>query len=186
MYACGGNSSGQLGSGTKLDSDSPLLIKELENIAKIACGQHSSAVNQKGILFIWGTGIFGTYAAPKRIYSITNPIKDIKIGGSFGIALDCDNKLWGWGANSLGELGIRDLEGKATPTIIEIKDKPVLYSCGGSHTIVACEDSSAPLLLTNTLNISSILQEELKLSYPNSPTSPRVEASRQVFYLSAS
>ena len=147
---------------------------------KIACGQHSAAISSKGILFIWGTGLFGTFLSPKRMYSISNSIKDLKIGGSFGIALDNENKLWGWGTNSLGELGIKDMAGKANPTLIELRDKPITFSCGGSHCVVACEDSTAPLLQTNQMSITNILQDEMKISCPSSPTSPRSEASRQV------
>jgi len=46
--------------------------------------------------------------------------------------------MWGLGRNSSGQLGIKDLENKHIPTLIELRDRPVIYSCGFSHTVVAC------------------------------------------------
>ena len=37
-------------------------------------------------------------------------IKDVNMGGLFGMALDENNILWGWGNNNSGELGIENIK----------------------------------------------------------------------------
>lgn len=56
----------------------------LERIVKIASNHHSAAISNKGELFFWGTGVFGTYYVPRMI--IDSEIVDVSIGGTFGVA----------------------------------------------------------------------------------------------------
>jgi len=72
VYATGSNKFGQLGFGNKLSSLLPQLIKCLERdvIVEISCGHHSAAINDKGDLYLWGTGTFGEYLTPFNVFSI--------------------------------------------------------------------------------------------------------------------
>src|SRR5581483_9850114 len=83
VYSTGGNTFGQLGLGNKKNTNIPTRIKELENqkIVKIACGHHSAALNDKGEIYVWGTGMFGEYLVPARFSQTGNLYKDIAVGG---------------------------------------------------------------------------------------------------------
>ena len=63
VYSFGCNTFGQLGTGNKKNSLTPLKIKieSKANICKISCGHYSAAVNDEGELYIWGTGSFGEF-----------------------------------------------------------------------------------------------------------------------------
>ena len=66
VYAMGRSNFGQIGIGNKKSINTPIIIKELENefISKVAAGHHSAAINDKGELFLWGTGTFGELLFP--------------------------------------------------------------------------------------------------------------------------
>ncbi len=77
----------------------PIALK-LPRIVKISCNHHSAAIGEKGELFFWGTGVFGTFYEPKMV--VDSDIVDVSIGGSFGVAQDRSGILWSWGQNSSG------------------------------------------------------------------------------------
>ena len=135
VLAMGGNSFGQLGNGSKKSSSRPERVLIEGSAVKVACGSHSAAINDRGLLFVWGTGVFGEYLTPTRL-----PVamcKDISIGGNFGIALDLNGELFAWGANSNGELGVGDNEPRLSPTLVtQLKGKHVKkISAGGNYVI---------------------------------------------------
>ncbi|CAG9320984.1 unnamed protein product [Blepharisma stoltei] len=148
VYAMGGNSFGQLGTGDKKSYSRPEKIKHLENvyIEKVSAGQHSAALSDKGHLFVWGTSAFGEYLLPQRFNNGSGPIKDVDIGGSFGAALDSSNTLYVWGGNSNGELGLGDAETRTSMTPVSaLKDKQVRsVACGGGFCIGLGNDIASP------------------------------------------
>lgn len=72
LYSFGSNSFGELGTGCKRDAFQPEIVQgiEGEQIVKIAAGHHSAAINLKGELFVWGSGIFGEFLLPTRFAKI--------------------------------------------------------------------------------------------------------------------
>lgn len=75
MYACGSNSSHQLGLGSGINSnnedayyqvETPIKLAMLQNyiIVKVAANCHSAAITSNGELFLWGSGVFGEYRTP--------------------------------------------------------------------------------------------------------------------------
>ncbi len=152
VYATGGNTFGQLGTGNKRGSRVPLKLKELEDkvVVKVAAGQHSAALTETGEALIWGTGIFGEYLQPtslNRLGKFISPIKDVSIGACFGTAVDRDGTVYSWGANSSGELGVGDYEPRTVPApISSLQGKVVtLVSCGGSSAIALGQTIVAPV-----------------------------------------
>ena len=141
LYAMGGNNFGQLGTGNKRSSAFPTRVKDLDpyNIIKIAAGNHSAALTDRGEVFVWGTGVFGEYLSPiafgKGVFN--EPIQEISIGGSFGAAIDRRGTLYSWGSNTNGELGMGDFEAKVEPSVTKgLQGKVVTnISCGGSYVI---------------------------------------------------
>jgi alpha-tubulin suppressor-like RCC1 family protein len=103
LYAMGNNKYGQLGTGSKNPEFSPILIKSLENeyIVKVESGYHSGALNDKGDLFLWGSGTFGEYLRPTKVKK-PYPFIDLSIGGFFGAAIDNKHNVYSWGNNNSG------------------------------------------------------------------------------------
>lgn len=67
----------------------------IKGITKIASNHHSAAISGKGELYFWGTGVFGTFYEPRVV--IDADIREVSIGGNFGIAQDKEGLLWAWG-----------------------------------------------------------------------------------------
>eukprot|EP01125_Pyxidicula_operculata_P019071 TRINITY_DN688_c0_g1_i2.p1 TRINITY_DN688_c0_g1~~TRINITY_DN688_c0_g1_i2.p1 ORF type:complete len:561 (+),score=101.06 TRINITY_DN688_c0_g1_i2:41-1723(+) len=68
-------------------------------------------------------------------------ITQVFCGGNFSIALTKTGKLYCWGENKNGQLGLKDTETRITPTRITFfDDKPVkTVGCGDYHTLVITE-----------------------------------------------
>ena len=98
VVSFGDNQFGQLGLGAEAGVQStghPTEIPSLTNVKAISCNHHSAAIGQRGELYFWGTGVFGTYFEPKVV--VDADIIEVSVGGSFGIAKDKDGLLWTWG-----------------------------------------------------------------------------------------
>lgn len=133
VFSTGGNSFGQLGLGHKQTMETPQKLQDLGRIRKVACGQHSGAISANGELYLWGTGTFGIHLAPHKVATREMPrAAELDIGGSFGVALDLAGRLWVWGANTSGELGVGSYVPKGTPTVVEGKEVAQVY-CGSAY-----------------------------------------------------
>jgi Regulator of chromosome condensation (RCC1) repeat len=95
----------------------PVLIPELNNITKIACGKnHAVALKSNGDVFTWGSnemGALGRRVGPRRPLSNLKPmgiikkkISNIYCGSHHTFAVQSDNTVWSWGWNSHGQTGI--------------------------------------------------------------------------------
>jgi alpha-tubulin suppressor-like RCC1 family protein len=60
-------------------------------------------------LYIWGSGSFGELLKPKK-YVLSIAIRDVAIRGFFGVAIGHtsknENRIYCWGNNTFGELGL--------------------------------------------------------------------------------
>ena len=139
VYAMGGNNLGQLGTGNKVSSKIPGRVRTLEGIfiEKVACGNHTAALSDKGELYLWGTGPFGEKLLPWRI-STPVPLRDLEIGGCFGAAIDLSKHVWTWGTNANGELGQGDFKQRKVPMLVPSLGKKAVRSIAcGSNFVVA-------------------------------------------------
>ena len=164
----GGNSFGQLGIGNKKSQCRPERVKDLDGvcITKVCCNNYTAALSDKGMLYVWGTGVFGEFLAPHKL-SFPGKIRDFSIGTGFGIAIDYSNQMFGWGSNNDGELGIEDVENAEVPSAIgALKGKQVeRIACGGKFCIALGKDvlkktsnqdtgrKSAPLMIRGKINV---------------------------------
>ena len=138
----------------------PMSIRSLEaqKIVKISCWNHSACLTAKGELYIWGTGVFGEYLNPVRFSKGGVSYKELSVGNFFGAAIENNGKLWVWGSNTGGELGLGDYGSRVAPVVNEnLKGKKSWkLSCGGNFIIVLGEimrrrrvlSSTSPLRLT--------------------------------------
>ncbi|OMJ67698.1 hypothetical protein SteCoe_35075 [Stentor coeruleus] len=124
LFMMGGNSFGQLGVGHKKSSSIPIKV-DINNVGKVYCGSHSACVtNDK--FFVWGNSVFGEFASPKEIRISQNGIKDVAIGGTFGLAIDSQDKVFVWGNNGNGELAQGDFQARSSAVqVLALKGKKV-------------------------------------------------------------
>jgi len=112
---------------------------DYNRVVKVACGQHSAALTEKGEVYVWGTGVFGEQIVPYRYSAPGHIFKDISLNGFFGIALDQDNGVWTWGGNNNGELGLGHYDPMAKLVQNDLlRDKRInRFSCGVSFAIAS-------------------------------------------------
>uniref|UniRef100_A0A8C6X763 HECT and RLD domain containing E3 ubiquitin protein ligase family member 6 n=1 Tax=Naja naja TaxID=35670 RepID=A0A8C6X763_NAJNA len=154
LASCGDNAQGQLG--RKLPAGrqrcylpEPIQALEVQTIVYISCGkEHSLAISSQGKVFSWGAGGFGQLgtgklkdsSTPKKIdaLSMYNVIQ-VACGHYHSIALTKDGRVFSWGQNSHGQLGLgKELPSQATPcNISSLAGIPLAQvAAGGAHSFV--------------------------------------------------
>lgn len=133
VWTWGKNGYGQLGDGTTTNRQTPLKVSGLSGVTAIAAGDyHTIALTNDGTVWTWGKngtgqlgdgtdcerdgGIFSDLSAKPIPCYKTNPVQvsglsgvtAIAAGGSHSVALTNDGKVWTWGADDEGQLGINN------------------------------------------------------------------------------
>ena len=128
LWAWGVNSSLQLGTGsTAVFEPTPTQVGTANDWVFVAPGQSTSyAIKSDGTLWGWGNNSdsaplgAGTtdnpQATPVQIGADTDWVAVAALNG--GLGLKRNGTLWGWGANSVGQLGLGNLDPQATPVQI--------------------------------------------------------------------
>lgn len=116
VYSWGNNGSGRLGLGDKNNRNIPTKIKGITGIKNISAGDSSSlAVKNDGTVYGWGYGsdgqlgffVTGSTLNPKEITTLNGKnIKQTSCGRAFSVAIGRDGKLYSFGRNNSGQLGI--------------------------------------------------------------------------------
>lgn len=174
IYATGYNNHGELGLGNNLSSYLPDKISKLkhENITSISAGSHSSAITEKGDLYIWGSGVFGEFSYPQKMNSNEKFI-DVEIGLGFGTGLDMNGQLYMWGENQWGQLGFGDFTPRITLTQnSSFKDKKLKkIACGGQYFIGIFEDADMSVqkrnIIDNIMNMNDMTTSKKKCQVDN-------------------
>ncbi|KAK2839943.1 hypothetical protein Q5P01_013683 [Channa striata] len=143
----GGNTWGQLGLGFKPIASKPTTVKALksEKVKLAACGKDHTIVctwqgrvygvgsNQEGQL---GLGHCDNATSFSLLHPFCDdtPIKMLSAGCNTSAALTEDGRLFMWGDNSVGQIGLGD-EGFATePRELNVGEAVMWVSCGYRHT----------------------------------------------------
>jgi alpha-tubulin suppressor-like RCC1 family protein len=153
VWAFGTNDVGQLGDGTQTNRLSPVPVSGLSNVTAIAGGWlHGLALKQDGTAWVWGDNSLselgdGTTAAslvPKQVPGLSD-LNLIATGpaAAHSFARTSDGRLWGWGLDDNGELGL-GAPSDREPTPIEVTAIPDAreVSAGGDHTVVLRADGT--------------------------------------------
>ncbi len=102
VWAWGLNGGGQLGDGSPpsllLGQASPVQVRELDDVVKIAAGGSSSAaLKRDGTVWMWGATWSGSTLGTPAPMSGLSEIVDIAIAGASGAALRRDGRVFTWG-----------------------------------------------------------------------------------------
>jgi alpha-tubulin suppressor-like RCC1 family protein len=153
VVAWGTNDEGQLGNGAMgasgqlgiypKPSITPVRVTGLDNIIQIEAGaKHAVALRGDGVVWAWGkrdNGAIGdgkpTTLRPLRAIGPTRVpglegIKQIAVGYSYSLALSSDGRVWSWGANSEGELGVGTRDTGWLPAEVIGLDRVVAIAAG--------------------------------------------------------
>ncbi len=116
-YCWGGNSSGQLGDGTRSPRDAATRVAARIDVAALVTGWfHSCALDLEGQIYCWGdntTGALGDVARVVQLQPVAIPtalsIRRLVAGAAHSCALDASGATYCWGSNSNGQLGALDV-----------------------------------------------------------------------------
>ena len=126
------------------------------SIADVQCGKDSTAcITDTGRLYTWGKGMAGKLglgsqakgsygnrpvAVPTRIdFFASKVVCLVSLGRNHSCALTDDSRVFLWGSNTFGQLGMPDVTNySSTPAeITSLREQHVRhFACGGWHTIV--------------------------------------------------
>ncbi|XP_005080631.1 X-linked retinitis pigmentosa GTPase regulator isoform X2 [Mesocricetus auratus] len=153
LYMFGSNNWGQLGLGSKSAISKPTCIKALkpEKVKLAACGRNHTLVstdrgsvyaaggNNEGQLGLGDTDDRDTF---HQIFFFTSKdnIKQLSAGANTSAALTEDGKLFMWGDNSEGQIGLKNKSNVCIPHEVTV-GKPISWiSCGYYHSAFVTMD----------------------------------------------
>ncbi|MGN0651309.1 MAG: Ig-like domain-containing protein [Oscillospiraceae bacterium] len=159
VYCFGDNSKGLLGiSSSEKRVCTPLMniyLADTKNIEQICVGDGFCIALMDGSIYGWGSGgtgrlmdFTGFVENPRELdTSMIGKIKQIAVGDNHCFALSEAGQLYGWGGNSLKQLGMETEERYlSSPIEIEAKDKndsAIMFSSiasAGAHSIGIATD----------------------------------------------
>lgn len=153
IYVWGNNMYGQLGLGDYCNYYvRPYeLILPLPNVycEQISCGAYHTVILIKNKIYICGGNNYGQLglgdSVDKHLLQELNLPDVISVGcGTYHtVALVKStnlNKLYVWGGNKQGQLGLGDHTNRSTPQEVVLSESILSVSCGGSHTIALTQD----------------------------------------------
>ena len=153
IYSFGNNFNGELGYGNYDDTNIPTLIPNLYNIIQISSGaNHSLALSNDGKIYSFGINNNGQLGLgdnssrniPTLILKIPNNIIQISAGGDHSLALSNDGKIYSFGKNNKGQLGLGNYTDINIPTLIsKMSNNIIQISAGAKHSL--CLSSSGKI-----------------------------------------
>ncbi|XP_074551601.1 uncharacterized protein LOC141808790 isoform X2 [Halichoeres trimaculatus] len=150
----GDNSWGQLGFGLKPAASKPASVKalKLEKVKLVACGRdHTIVCTERGRLYGAGSNQDGqlglghcnniTSFHRLRPFCDHAPIKMLSAGCNTSAALTEDGRLFMWGNNSVGQIGLGDEGFAAEPREVDVGEAVTWVSCGSHHSAFVTEEN---------------------------------------------
>ena len=154
IYGWGSNSHGQLGLGHDSDCHSPQKIDlyDERDIISIKCGCDHTVVlvkskfNRSNKCYVWGTNTNGALGIGNFHHHKNTPqelnllnVVLISCGNNYTMALTKNpNKIYAWGRNDYGQLGLGDTTDRNSPTELSLSNlnlKFIAINCGFYHVI---------------------------------------------------
>ena len=143
VFTAGGGACGSLGHGT---TDNAREFKRVEALARVpvvfvAAGHTSSAVLAGGRVYTFGRLEASVFClAPTLLPAYSDSPAVLVSAGMYSMAaVHANNRLYVWGDNASGELGLGDVVARKTPTLVSCK--PVVAAVLGlKHLLVLATD----------------------------------------------
>ncbi|MFC5404396.1 fibronectin type III domain-containing protein [Cohnella soli] len=164
VQSWGYNGYGQLGNNSAVDAKSPISVSSLSNVRSVTAGYHGSmAVLKDDSLKVWGyngNGQLGTNDVVNKLLP-TSVNVDFRIAhgyvGSNGSAfvVGYENKVYGTGQNSNGQLGIGDSSNKSLFTLAS-----TLQTSAYQMDMNLSVDTINLQVITNSSSFSSFLIQD--------------------------
>ncbi|KAA8531144.1 hypothetical protein F0562_005853 [Nyssa sinensis] len=153
LYGWGWGRYGNLGLGDRNDRFVPQKVSNVdgEKMVMVACGwRHTISVSSSGGLYTYGWskygqlghGDFEDHLIPRKLEALRESfISQISGGWRHTMALTSDGKLFGWGWNKFGQVGVGDNVDHCSPVQVRFPhdQKVVQISCGWRHTLAVTE-----------------------------------------------
>ncbi|KAE8278420.1 X-linked retinitis pigmentosa GTPase regulator Precursor [Larimichthys crocea] len=155
LFMFGSNNWGQLGLGSKVTVNKPTCVKALksEKVQLVACGRnHTLICTAQGKVFASGGNSEGQLGlgdceertAFKRIdvFDSHGPIKMLAAGSNTSAALTESGKLFMWGDNTEGQIGLGKESHASSPQEVSV-GRPISWvSCGYYHSALVTVDGA--------------------------------------------
>ncbi|XP_039907540.1 retinitis pigmentosa GTPase regulator b isoform X3 [Simochromis diagramma] len=155
LFMFGSNNWGQLGLGSKVTVNKPTCVKALksEKVQLVACGRnhtlictaqgkvYASGGNSEGQL---GLGDCDERTSFKRLdfFDSQGPIKMLAAGSNTSAALTASGKLFMWGDNTEGQIGLGKESQVSSPQEVSV-GRPISWvSCGYYHSALVTVDGA--------------------------------------------
>ncbi|XP_042494545.1 ultraviolet-B receptor UVR8-like isoform X6 [Macadamia integrifolia] len=153
LYGWGWGRYGNLGLGDRNDRLIPHHVSAVngQNMVLVACGwRHTIAVSSSGGLYTYGWskygqlghGDFEDHLVPHQLEALQDDfISQISGGWRHTMAVTSDGRLYGWGWNKFGQVGVGDNVDRCSPVQVKFpqEQKVVQISCGWRHTLAVTE-----------------------------------------------
>ncbi|KAH6791329.1 Regulator of chromosome condensation family protein [Perilla frutescens var. frutescens] len=153
LYGWGWGRYGNLGLGDRFDRLVPAKVASVEGekMVLVACGwRHTISISSSGSLFTYGWskygqlghGNFEDHLIPHKLEALRDDhISQISGGWRHTMAVTTDGKLYGWGWNKFGQVGVGDNEDHCSPeqVVFPLNQKVVNISCGWRHTLAVTD-----------------------------------------------
>ncbi|KAL4656511.1 X-linked retinitis pigmentosa GTPase regulator-like [Arapaima gigas] len=147
LYMFGSNDWGQLGLGKKCTVNKPTCVKALkdEKVKLAACGQnHTIVYTTQGNVYAAGGNNEGQLGLGDRRERVSfhlihffrrqGPIKMLAAGSNISAALTEDGRLFMWGSNTEGQIGLSKESHTVEPHEVAAGNAVSWVSCGYSHS----------------------------------------------------
>ncbi|PWA22073.1 hypothetical protein CCH79_00010338 [Gambusia affinis] len=155
LFMFGSNNWGQLGLGSKQTVQKPTCVKALkgEKVQLVACGRNHTLIStEQGHVFACGgngEGQLGLGDCEERtafqkigFFQAHGPIKMLAAGSNTSAALTEGGKLFMWGENSEGQIGLGKRSQATRPMEVSV-GRPVSWvSCGYYHSALVTADGA--------------------------------------------
>lgn len=147
----GWNVSGAVGDNSTEERRTPVALPVLEDVVAVdAGGQSSAAVTEDGTLYTWGgNGVGqlgdagdGPNALAPQVLDVSFDAVDVAVGSNHMLAIDTDGRLWAWGENDQGQLGLGTETTVERPTRIEGLEDVVAVDAGSDWSLALTADGS--------------------------------------------
>lgn len=145
LFTFGNNYKARLGHGEGPCVRSPQRVEALagEFVLAAACGSdHSAALVRGGQVFSWGEsrhGALGRAAATKEDSArpmpveLPGPAAQVDCEQHYSAAVLEDGRLFTWGENAVGKLGVGDERSRPLPTLVELAEPVASVSLGSLY-----------------------------------------------------